>query len=164
MELLAENWAEREMTAYESERGKPMPSLNHSYIQNNLVTELNINFRKQYTFLPELTLEMPQRPNCVPDISIYHKMTIDFSHDEITFNKIPLTTIEIVSPTQSNDEILLKFERYFFAGVQSCWLVMPSLRAISVHSQIGKYVFFNNDNTLIDSATGIQLNLAEIFN
>ena len=164
MELLTENWAEREMTAYESERGKPMPSLNHSYIQNNLITELNINYRKQFTFLPELTLEMPQRPNCVPDISIYHKMTVDFSHDLITFDKMPLTSIEIVSPTQSNDEILLKFERYFFAGVQSCWLVMPSLKAISVHSQIGQYIFFNNDNVLVDSVTGIQLNLAEIFN
>ena len=32
-----ENWAEREMTAHESERGKPMPSFNHSYVQNNLL-------------------------------------------------------------------------------------------------------------------------------
>jgi hypothetical protein len=49
MELLTErrpieNWAEREMTAYESERGKPMPSFNHSYVQNNLLFELNTHF------------------------------------------------------------------------------------------------------------------------
>jgi Uma2 family endonuclease len=163
MELLIENWAEREMTAYESERGKPMPSFNHSYVQNNLLFELNTHFRKQFTFMPELTLEMPARPNCVPDISVFPKMKANFLHDEITFSEKPFIAIEIVSPTQSNDEILLKFERYFFAGIQSCWLVMPSLKAISVYSKIGEYVFFNNDNTLIDTATGIQLNLAEIF-
>ncbi len=164
MELLIENWAERELTAYEIERGKPMPSLNHSFVQNNLITELNINYRKDFTFLPELTVEMPAKPNCVPDISIYHKMSINFLHDRITVSEMPLTAIEIVSPTQSNDEILAKFERYFFAGVQSCWLVMPSMKAISVYSQIGQYQFFTSDMVLKDSLTGINLNLPDIFN
>lgn len=160
---LAENWAEREMTAYEADRGKPMPSLNHSYIQNSILAELNIHFRKQFTFLPELTIEMPAKPNCVPDISIYPKMTVNFLHDKITYSEMPLTAIEIVSPTQSNDEILDKFERYFLAGVQSCWLVQPSLQAINVYSQIGKYQFFNADMTLIDPTTGIKLSLSELF-
>ena len=163
MEILIENWAERTLTPYETERGKPMPSLNHSFVQNNLVAELNINYRKQFTFLPELSIEMPTKPNCVPDVSIYPKMTINFLHDRISVAEMPLTAIEIVSPTQSNDEILAKFERYFFAGVQSCWLVMPSLKAISVYSQIGQYQFYNAQMTLTDSATDIQLDLADIF-
>ena len=163
MELLVENWAERELTAYETERGKPMPSLNHSFVQNNLVTELNIHYRKNFVFLPELTIEMPVKPNCVPDISIYEKMSINFLHDRIAVSEMPISAIEIVSPTQSNDEILAKFERYFFAGVQSCWLVMPSLKAISVYSQIGQYQFFTSDMTLVDNATGIKLALSDIF-
>ncbi len=163
MELLLENWAEREMTAYELERGKPMPSFNHSYIQNNLIIEINISFRKKFTTMPELTLAMPEKPNCVPDISIFPKMVANFLHDKITFAEMPITVIEIVSPTQSIDEILLKFEKYFFAGVQSCWLVQPSLQAINVYSQIGKYQYFNSEMTLIDSATGIKLNLSEVF-
>ena len=164
MELSTENWAERELTAYEIERGKPMPSLNHSFVQNNLLTELNLNYRQQFTFLPELSIEMPQKPNCVPDISIYPKMKVNFRHDIIAFPQMPLTAIEIISPTQSNDEILLKFERYFLAGVQSCWLVMPSLEAINVYSYIGKYKFFDNEMTLFDKVTNIEISLAEIFN
>ena len=163
MELLSENWAERELTAYETERGKPMPSLNHSFVQNNLLAELNVNYRKQFTFLPELTIEMPEKPNCVPDISIYPKIKVDFRHDIIAFSQMPLTAIEIVSPTQSNDEILLKFERYFLAGVQSCWLVMPSLEAVNVYSHIGKYKFFDREMTLFDKVTNIEISLAEIF-
>ena len=163
MELLFENWADREPTAYETERGKPMPSLNHSFVQNNLLAELNANYRQQFTFLPELTLEMPEKPNCVPDISIYPKMKVNFRHDIISFPQMPLTAIEIVSPTQSNDEILLKFERYFFAGVQSCWLVMPSLEAINVYGHIGKYQFFDKEMTLFDKVTNIKISMAEIF-
>jgi Uma2 family endonuclease len=113
--------------------------------------------------MPELTLEMPARPNCVPDISVFHKMKANFLHDELTFSEKPFIAIEIVSSTQSNDEILLKFERYFLAGIQSCWLVMPSLKAISVYSKIGEYVFFNNSDTLVDTATDIQLNWGEVF-
>jgi Uma2 family endonuclease len=163
MELLVENWAEREMTAYELERGKPMPSFNHSYIQNELIIEINLKYRKTYTTMPELTLAMPEKPNCVPDITIYHKMNANFLHDKITYSEMPITTIEIVTPTQSIDEILLKFERYFFAGVQSCWLVQPSLKVINVYSNIGKYEYFNENMNLIDNVTGIELNLSEIF-
>ncbi len=163
MELLVENWAEREMTAYELERGKPMPSFNHSYIQNNLIIEINLKYRKIFTTMPELTLAMPEKPNCVPDISIYNKMSTNFLHDKISYNEMPLSILEIVSPTQSIDEILLKFERYFFAGVQSCWLVQPSLKAINVYSSIGKYEYFNENMTLTDKVTGIELNLEEIF-
>jgi Uma2 family endonuclease len=164
MEILIENWAERELTAYEIETGKPMPSFNHSFVQNNLIAELNIHFRKEYTFMPELTLEMPEKPNCVPDICIFPKMKANFLHDITSFAQMPITAIEIVSPTQSNDEILAKFERYFFAGVESCWLVMPSFQAINVYSQIGKYQFFSADMTLHDPTTGINLLLSEIFN
>ena len=85
--------------------------------------ELNTHFRKQFTFMPELTLEMPARPNCVPDIAVFPKMKANFLHDEITFSQKTFSAIEIVSLTQSNDEILLKFEIYFFAGVQSIMLV-----------------------------------------
>ena len=163
MELLVENWAEREMTAYESERGKPMPSKNHGYIQSRLSMILGYKYLSTYTLISEGSIQMPSKPNCVPDIAIFPLMQIDFFHDEISISEMPLTAIEIVSPTQSDDEILAKFERYFFAGIQSCWLVQPSMKAIYVYSQIGKYQFFNDEMTLIDKLTGIELNLSEVF-
>jgi Uma2 family endonuclease len=161
MELLVENVTE--LSEYEIERGKPMPSLNHSVIQSNLIFELKTHYRQNFTCLSELTLEMPVKPNTVPDICIFPKLIIDFLHDQTTVSQMPITAIEIVSPTQSNDDILDKFERYFLAGVQSCWLVMPSFQAISVYSAIGKYQFFNAEMTLIDKTTNIELSLVEIF-
>jgi len=106
---------------------------------------------------------MPERPDTVPDIAIYPKLEIDFLHDITSMTEMPLTVVEIVSPSQSDAEILAKFERYFRAGVKSCWLVMPSLQAIAVYSAIGKYQFFTGDKPLTDSATGIELIVNEVF-
>lgn len=77
--------------------------------------------------------------------------------------EMPLTVIEILSTPHSPDEILAKFERYFNAGVKSCWLVMSSFQAISVYSEFGKYHFFSKTDTLFDSVTGIELALNEVF-
>ncbi len=163
MELLVETVVEKELSGYEIERNKPMPSLNHSHLQSTLLMELGIRYRKTYSFFSELNVKMPTRPDTVPDIAIYAKMKIDYLHDITSMEEMPITAIEIVSASQSNDDILAKFERYFLAGVQSCWLVMPSFQAISVYSAIGKYQFFNADMILIDKTTNIELPLAEIF-
>ena len=148
---------------YERERGKPMPTLNHSVVQGNLFFLLKASYRNTHTFLPEINLMMPQRPDTVPDIAIYPKLRIDFLHDVQSMSQMPLTAIEIISPSQSNDDILAKFERYFAAGVKSCWLVIPSFQSISVYSAPGTYQFFMHDTTLNDPATGIELGLSEVF-
>lgn len=163
MELLAETVVERELSQYELERNKPMPSKNHSIVQGNLTTEINILYRKQFTLMPEIEITMPSKPNCVPDIAIYPKLKFNFLDDELTMTEMPLTAIEIVSPSQSDNDIIKKINRYFDAGVQSCWFVMPSFKAISVYSSIDKYDFFTSEMTLIDSATGIELPLGDIF-
>jgi Uma2 family endonuclease len=159
MELLIEN----EVSQYELERNKPMPSKNHSIVQGNLTTEINILYRKQFTLMPEIEISMPEKPNCVPDIAIYPKLKFDFLDDELTMTEMPLTAIEIVSPSQSDNDILKKINRYFNAGVKSCWFVMPGFRAISVYSSIDNYEFFTSDMTLFDIATGIKLPLNDIF-
>ncbi len=164
MELsLVETKSATELSDYEIERGKPMPSLNHALIQSNLIFELKSLYRKTYSFPSEIEIKMPLRPNCVPDIAIYPKKQIDHLHDIISMEEKPITVIEIVSPTQSDTDILDKFERYFLAGVQSCWLVMPSFQAISVYSGIGKYQFFTSEMSLIDNITAIELPLKGVF-
>ncbi|WP_345239859.1 Uma2 family endonuclease [Nibrella saemangeumensis] len=140
-----------------------MPTLNHAFVQANILAELRTRYRKSYTCLSELNLTMPERPDAVPDIAVYPKLQIDFLHDVTSMTEMPLIVVEIVSPSQSNDEILAKFERYFKAGVKSCWLVLPSFQAISVYSAIGKYQFFTEDSTLFDSVTGIEIPLNTVF-
>ena len=152
-----------QLSEYELERGKPMPTLNHAYVQKNLLVSLDYRYRRTHTILPELNLTMPDRPDAVPDIAIYPKLQIDFLRDVTSMTDMPLTVIEIVSPSQSDAEIIAKFERYFRAGVQSCWLVMPVFKAISVYVRLEQYTFFPTDATLTDPTTGIELPLSDIF-
>jgi Uma2 family endonuclease len=151
------------LSDYELERGKPMPSKNHGYLQANLLMALGTLYRRQYTFLSETSLLMPEKPDCVPDIAIYPKLEIDFLDDELSMTQLPLTAVEIVSPTQSDQDLLQKINRYFNAGVKSCWLVLPGFKAIHVYSGIGEYTFFNAQMTLSDPTTQIELPLSEIF-
>ncbi len=163
MELILETFVENELSAYEIERNKPMPSKNHAYIQKNLLVEIDVKYRKQFTCLSEIDITMPEKPNCVPDIAIYPKLEFNFWNDELSMIEMPLTAIEIVSPSQSDNDILKKINRYFQAGVKSCWFVMPAFQAISVYSSLEKYTFFTSEMTLTDPVTGIEIALNEVF-
>ena len=164
MELVVETVAEvQELSAYEIERNKPMPSLNHSVIQSNIIFELKNKYRKQYSFPSEIDIIMPEKPDSVPDIAIYPKLEIDPSEDVIGMKEMPLTTIEILSPTQRENELVNKAKRYFAAGVKSCWIVLPIFKVIVVYSSPSQRQVFTEDMTLIDNITGIELSLSEIF-
>jgi len=106
---------------------------------------------------------MSEKPDAVSDIAIYPKLEIDFFEDKIAMKEMPLTTIEILSPTQSETELVTKAQRYFAAGVKSCWIVLPIFKAIVIYSTPTERKIFTEDTTLTDNATGIELPLAEIF-
>jgi Uma2 family endonuclease len=150
-------------TDYERERGKPMPTLQHALIQQNLVFEIKTRYRHLYHALPELTLEMPEKPDSVPDVAIYPVAQIRFENEVIRMNQMPLTTIEILSPSQRDDELISKTDRYFQVGVKSCWIVLPGFRAVAVYSGPRQYQFFMEDSTLVDPVTGIELAVSELF-
>ena len=164
MELVVEPNLESGLSTYEIERGKPMPSKNHGFIQSRLSTIIGYRYLNVYDLYSELDIIMPEKPDSVPDVCIYPKSEIDFSEDIIGMKEMPLTTIEILSPTQRENELVAKAKRYFSAGVKSCWIILPIFKVIVVYSSPTKRQVFTEDMTLIDEVTGIELNLAEIFN
>jgi Uma2 family endonuclease len=147
---------------YEAERNKPMPSFNHSMVQGNLITELNIHYRKKYSFASELSLELSNWPS-VPDISILTKSYIDLQNDQIRVYEAPLCAIEIISPSQSLNELTDKAREYFNHGVKSCWLVLLPLGSVCVFSTPTNYEMFRANQTLVDSVLDINLPLKEVF-
>jgi Uma2 family endonuclease len=147
---------------YETERSKPMPSLNHSIIQSRLNIALG-RYANQFEILPELNLAPPGVKPSVPDLCIYPKMEVDLLNDEIKVTDAPITAIEILSPKQSIDDVKEKiFEIYFPAGAKSAWLVIPTFRTVYVFSPDRKYAAFTS-GTLHDPATGISLELDSFF-
>jgi len=162
METLAPEIIPDELTPYELERGKPMPSLNHSAVQLNLGFELKTRYRDQFRFLSEINVEIGGR-TLVPDLGIFPAMPLDMAHDVLVLTQLPLTTIEITSPRQALDDLIDKASAYLEAGVKSCWIVMPKLQGVAVFSAPGTYVFFRGTELLLDAATGVELPLGRLF-
>ncbi len=146
---------------YEIERGKPMPSKNHAIIQGNLIVSLGA-YRRTYRIMPELKLNLEPK-SVVPDICIYPSLEFNPMNDESAMTEMPLCTIEIISSSQTLEEMLAKAKRYFDVGIGSYWLVLPPLRTIYVFHSMDEFKTFNFTQNLIDKKLEIELDLGEVF-
>ena len=147
---------------YTHERNKPMPSLNHSTIQANLIFEIKLRYNERFKVTSELNLGLNDWQS-VPDITLLPKAEMDLWNDEISVKNPPLCVIEILSPTQSLTELTTKAKDYFQHGVQSCWIVLPSLANIYVYSSPTDYAIFRSTETLTDKKMDITFPLVEVF-
>lgn len=150
---------ERELS-YEEERGKPMPSRNHGLVQAELIGQFLQ--QREYMAISELTLGMQPRP-LTPDISIYRRQPVNMSFDVIRPTEPPLMVVEIESPGQGIQELRDKVEAYFAHGVKSCWLVVPTLRNITILTPDGEARFAQGAGVIVDPVTGVSADLSVVF-
>lgn len=160
--MLKEKFSEEHnVSDYEQERHKPMPSLNHSLIQTNLIVELSA-YRDKFRTASELSLELSNWPS-VPDVSLIPAMKMDTRNDQIKVSEPPLCAVEIHTSTQSFADQLAKAYSYFEHGVQSCWIVLPGVDNIYVFSSSDEYEIFSSGEILIDKKMDIRLEVAKVF-
>ena len=160
--MTPEETAEKQLSEYEIERGKPMPSLNHGIIQSNLCFAILAKYRKEYSVISELSVELGKGKVVVPDLCIYPKKVYNGFQDRRKVAEPPLTAIEILSPTQGADEFSEKFEAYLAAGVKSYWFVQPMVDTIFVIAP-DKNISVFHKGVLTDPATEITLDLNDVF-
>ncbi|MCU0352429.1 MAG: Uma2 family endonuclease [Cytophagales bacterium] len=152
----------QEVSEYETERGKPTPSRQHGILQSRISTAISIRYGDKYEPASEVTLNLSDIKPYVPDLCIFPKAPVNWTQEEVKVSEVPITAVEIISYSQTVEEILEKFRDYFSAGVQSCWLVIPPLQTIYVILPDNKIKVFHED-ILTDSVTGISIDLNEIF-
>ncbi len=148
---------------YEIERGKPMPSKNHSIIQKRLIVLLENEYGNQFEIMPEINLDQPNNRDRVPDIGIFPPQAFVPDEDEIRMAQTPLGLIEILSPKQDITELLSKCSEYFKSGVRSYWLVLPALRTIYVFRAANDYDVYAKQDQLRDENLDIEISLAKVF-
>ncbi len=168
-------WIERDDEFFEDEV-RDMPSRQHSQTQTNLTVLFGNN--EKFTTFVELSLDattidlsqfgLKNKDEMIPDISVYLEPLPEqdegLGYDEVRVSKMPDLAVEVLSPTQSVNDLLKKMKAYFAFGVKSFWLVMPSLEVIRVFSQVQKYRDFNlNDTEVIDEVMDVHLPIAKVF-
>lgn len=150
------------ISSYELERGKPIPSKNHSIVQSNLIFLIRKLYEDSFRVMPEIRISILDKER-VPDIALYKYVAFTPGLDEIRLSEVPLCAIEILSPTQSLSELITKSAIYFEGGVASYWLVLPDLRIIYIFSAPNEYNIFAKKALLVDDKIGIELELQEVF-
>ena len=147
---------------YETERGKPIPNLLHGTLQTAIIVQLALKYGDRYDSPTEVTLDL--KPAATPDISIYpRRASFDRLDTPAKEPEMPITTIEIISPSQSFSEIAKKIRKsYFPSGVKSAWIVVPELKGIHVLLPDDNNLYFSS-GTLTDPATGIEISIDKVF-
>ncbi len=149
------------LSDYEIERNKPMPSKNHSRIARRLNILLT-PFEDKFDIMNEISIEFNPKDS-VPDLCLYPKLEFDFENDEITMIQKPITTFEILPPSQAINELVHKIRKiYFPEGIQSSWLIVPPLKTV--------YILYPSQPTetftkgaIIDRVTDVTMDLEDIF-
>ncbi|MEZ4884143.1 MAG: Uma2 family endonuclease [Chitinophagales bacterium] len=158
--------ADKMPSLYESNRGKPMPSLNHGIIQANIIILIGSLYADKYRVISELTTKLDEDKQ-VPYIAIYAKNNVHIRFnarkDQISTNEVPLGVIEILSPPQNFAELVDKSTSFFASGVKSYWLVVPPVQTVYVFSEPDEFEIFSKLDVLKDGQLGIELKLGEVF-
>jgi hypothetical protein len=149
-----ELFVERKLSAYEIERNKPEPTFLHGAIQANLSFELAVKYSTQFRIANEVTLGT-NPINYTPDIILYPFRKLDFKNDPEIRLDAPLLSVEIQSASQSTKDMTSKLE--------SCWIVVPELKAVIVYDSPYHYNFFHEKDMVKDSVVGIEILVEKIF-
>ena len=81
------------------------------------------------------------------------------------FEVVPELAIEVVSPTNRADEVVIKVRDYFTAGVLRVWVVYPSVRQVYVYDSPRTVTILGEGEELDggDLIPGLRLGLVELF-
>ena len=149
----------------------PMPRNKHGYICNLLAFFLTEFVRKNdrgRIMSNDSFIQTRTNPDTIrgPDISYfsYDRMPKGHVPDGLSPH-IPDLVVEVVSPTNTFDEIHIKNEEYFQAGVRLVWVVSTRMRFIQVYTDAGQFYQLGMNDTLTGDPVlpGFTLPLKNLF-
>ncbi|MDW8467389.1 MAG: Uma2 family endonuclease [Chloroherpetonaceae bacterium] len=148
------------ISQYELERGKPVPRLRHSILQHRLDVAF-ARYDAQFSILPEIDLELGGKL-FVPDVCVYPKQQVSWVGEEGPMREPPLLAVEILSQSQTMEQLFSRAQAYLDAGTSSVWLVVPPAQTVFVLKPNAKPQPFTT-GIIKDERTGIELNVEELF-
>jgi Uma2 family endonuclease len=85
--------------------------------------------------------------------------------DTTLIDGVPTLVVEILSPSDKEEETDEKIDAYLEAGVPLVWIVDPHFQTITVYRPSQEPEFFSKSHTIsgADHLPGFQVRVAEIF-
>lgn len=157
----------------------PRPRYNHIELQGELYLQLKNYFKKSCNVSIEaslfLTDEDPstvkadknsldsliksKKAEVAPDLAVYCDKNQVFYRGYIG---IPQLIIEVLSPSNSDDDLITKKDLYERYGVPEYWIVSPMSKKIWIYSLINNKYELKNSCTLNDKFKSIRFQELEI--
>lgn len=149
---------------------KPMPQGKHSILQRELILALTLVFKpeKIAQAFPELRCTFGER-SLVPDVAVFRTGRIPRDNDgqvANVFNLPPDWTIEILSPHQSQTQVVRNILHCLDYGTQMGWLLDPAESSIFVYGSDRSVRIFEKVEEVLpvpEFADAVQLKVGEIF-
>ena len=108
----------------------------------------------------------PGRPQRRPDLAfVAYADWQPPEEDPPAWAVVPLLAAEVVSPTNTADEIERKLQDYFAAGVRTVWVVYPVLRRVYVYESLTQVRILTEGDELDGGAAlpGFRVGIAGLF-
>ncbi|MBP0020305.1 MAG: Uma2 family endonuclease [Cyanobacteria bacterium SBLK] len=149
---------------------KPMPSVEHSAIQGDLVSFINAALRskKIARAFPELRCNFGDRA-IVPDVSVYTWEKISRNENGKVAGVVAIAPdwlIEILSPEQSQTKVIKKIVHALKYDTQMGWLINPYEESILVYSPDKPTEIFDEPDLVLpvpEFAKELELTVGDLF-
>jgi len=135
---------EREGVIYELDNGEllmePSPAVRHNLIRQRIAMKLMEFVESKHLGIVLEEMDFRLAPDTVrnPDVafvSAAHVKRIDLDCSPV--EGAPILAVEVISPSNTAEDMVKKTQQYLRAGCQIVWIVYPSLRLAEVHSPSG---------------------------
>jgi Uma2 family endonuclease len=148
------------------------PSAFHQWIVRQIVRAFFAQIDDQHfgvTFWAPIGVFMPGCDPVQPDILVVRTANLGIIHDR-RIHGVPDLIVEVVSPSNAEQDLEIKYRAYARAAVPEYWIVRPAERDVILCSEPDPVAgLFKNvdtippDGTLISPTLPIQANIADFF-
>jgi Uma2 family endonuclease len=166
-----QNLPEREGTHYELDEGEllmePSPILRHNLIRQRIALKLMTYLEANHLGLVAEEMDFRLAPDTVrnPDVAFVtaqHLTTIDLDRSPV--DGAPALAVEVISPSNTAQDIAKKTQQYLRSGCQIVWIVYPSLRLVEIHSASGVRQMKEPESLNVETLLpGFSLSLRYVF-
>lgn len=155
---------------YELVNGRPKEvptSFRHNAIGANIVALLMPYARgRGFLAISQAGFGMKDHNIRCPDVSFTRKERLPSGVPPDTFgDAAPDLCIEIVSPSEDQDDMKLKLGEYFASGSQQVWYLFPESRRVAIYTAPTKAITYDADDEISadDLLPGFHCRVTDLF-
>ncbi len=140
------------------------PKMKHAKLQSRLVRLLRPKAEHLGVVESEVAFRaLPEYELRGADVAFVFRQRWDTTADDDNLHGSPELVIEVLSPSNTKQEMREKATLYLSTGAREFWVVDPKKQTVSIVRQSGGTQVYDKDQVIPLALFGAELSVAEIF-